>query len=268
MTLSDTAYSCCIFRSNYEDISKDIYAKQWIPADRSSEAHAYTDIWLSDVSKNEDIAVSMRGRYFLEQLERTIKKDNIQSFLNIGAGFTSYSLLLEGKINTYEIDLEELISVKKEQLKDIAKHNNLKRLPHLISANVENIDDFKNALSQISKRPTVFLMEGLSYYLNEKSFVSIMETMNHFMQPGERFMMDYWSQDYLHDRVFLKQANFFGNQLAIKDQYFFIDEDELATLKGFRTIDTSSALTEAAKRKMDVNNLEFLPENYCVLEKI
>lgn len=267
MALSDTAYSCCIFRSLFPEISGDIYAKEWINEESMHNAKEYTDHWLAEVSRNEDIAVSMRCSYFLSQLKQAVEKDAISSFLNIGAGFTSYPLLLDKKINAFEFDLAEVINVKQQRLDEITNRhsNNIHTIPSLIAGDVTDIHTLEDALARIQNKPAFYIMEGLSYYLSFDNFKAVFSLLKDQMTIGEKIAIDFWSNDYINAPVFLKQAQFFGETLDISDKYLFLDEEDLNNIDGFEITDTSSALVEASKRGLDVQDMEFLPENYCVL---
>ncbi|MAZ00031.1 MAG: hypothetical protein CMH32_05810 [Micavibrio sp.] len=270
MALSDTAYSCCIFRSLFPEVSGDIYAKEWINEESMQNAKKYTDHWLAEVSRNEDIAVSMRCSYFLNQLKQAVEKDAIGSFFNIGAGFTSYPLLLSNKIDAFEFDLAEVIEVKKQRLDEITKRHsgNILTIPSLIAGDITDIRTLENALSRIQDKPVFYIMEGLSYYLSFDNFKAVFALLKDKMAIGEKIAIDFWSNDYINAPVFLKQAQFFGETLDISDRYLFLDEEDLNNIDGFEITDTSSALLEASKRGLDIQNMEFLPENYCVLTRI
>lgn len=266
MGVSETAYLVCELRKRQLGLSKDLFAEHWIPADLKQKVEKFTDDYLAEASPNEDYGVSLRGLFFQKALNEAIS-DGCDQFINIAAGFTSYSLNIESNIKTYELDLQHIVQEKTVALQK-ENFKNAKQKPNFIDIDLNDTDDFSDKISTIAKSKSVVFMEGISYYLTGEVFLETLKSLKSIIKPGSYLVMDYWDSDYLRSEIFLKQSNFFKKYYEIPESYLLLDRYEIENLDGFEVCSLSSALTEAAINQVPPEKYSFLPENYAVLKFI
>ena len=187
--------------------------------------------------------VIFREKYGDEVIEASIES-GCKQLLLLGSGYDTrffrLSSIQDNSVKTFEIDLPETISEKKRCL--LAK---LGSLPHglsLISLDL-NLDNLNRIFEYgfDSKLPTIYLWQGVSYYLNKESVSNILDYIREQMSPNSVFVFDCCSplMTFKNDRVPGINSNI--DELAeIAEPYRFgmySNEMELwLTEKGFQDI--------------------------------
>lgn len=264
MGVSETAYLVCELRNRCIEISQDKYAASWIPDDMKDAVSQLTDNYMAQASPNEDIGVSLRCRYFKNQLQREVSK-GLQQFVNIPAGFTSYSLELPAHVNAFEFDLPEVIEIKRKSLEQEA-FSDVTKVPALFDVDLLQEGSLEQALKKTRATKSVVFLEGISYYLTRDAFDRMMALIADYYPEGSVLVMDYWDSDYLRSSVFLNQSAFFGSKLDINERYLLLDKEDIEGIQGFEVLDMSHAGLEAAKKGVAPDKQQFLPENYVIME--
>ena len=83
--MHDTAFWMAVCRAALPEISKDTLAQHWLNEASRRKHKEYTE----KVSPTENIALSLRFRYFFEEISHFLKENPDGVFVNIGSGFSS-----------------------------------------------------------------------------------------------------------------------------------------------------------------------------------
>ncbi|WP_411767113.1 class I SAM-dependent methyltransferase [Winogradskyella sp. A3E31] len=183
--VSDTAFVTCGFRRLNEKLSQDIYAKLW----RNDKAELLLKDYTKHVSTEEIETHCIRNRYFLESLRLLIEKNQIETLINFGAGFSMYPYLLDGHITHIEIDKPEVVdyksSVTKEWIKEgVLPHRNIDYIGVDFSTDYQN--SVLNKIQNIQKDTSCFiLIEGVLFFLNRKETESIFDFFDTIQSQGD-----------------------------------------------------------------------------------
>ena len=167
MKIHETAYMTCAYRSSNVDISKDIYASLW--------NNEVTDLWVQkvtdEVSPYEPILHCLRNRFFLESIIEFSKLNPNGVLVNFGAGFSMYPYLLSDKFSCIDIDQEEIINHKSQQLNKWEDDGLLPKRDisyYAVDFRNENHDLMIRDIKQmISGRPSFIILEGVLYFLKK-----------------------------------------------------------------------------------------------------
>lgn len=172
--VEDTASWMAGCRAEMPELSGDKYAHLWLnPASRVKHKD-YT----TKVSPSENIALSLRNRFFLERIRTFFASDPDAVLVNIGAGFSSYPFLLDGNRTYFEADCPDNISEKVRKIKELYADHLLPRRDigfypidlcdqQDISSMFEDIGNF------VRGKKSFILLEGLVYYLPPESTASL-----------------------------------------------------------------------------------------------
>ncbi|MDJ0903974.1 MAG: SAM-dependent methyltransferase [Xenococcus sp. MO_188.B8] len=131
--------------------------------------------------------VAVRTKFFDDFLISVIPE--VSQIVILGAGYDTraYRLPFPPEICIYEIDLPEIMSRKEAILEDIPS----KCHRHAIAADLQKPWGhlLKNQ-GYKSKEPTVWLMEGLLMYLDEKDIHTLLQTISDFSVKGSYLAAD------------------------------------------------------------------------------
>ncbi|WP_088242856.1 SAM-dependent methyltransferase [Calothrix rhizosoleniae] len=131
--------------------------------------------------------VAVRTKFFDDFLVSVIPEVRQIVILGVGYDTRAYRLPLPPEICIYEIDLPEIMSRKEEILKDIPS----KCHRQTIATDLQKpwVHLLKNQ-GYKSNEPTVWLMEGLLMYLDEKEVNTLLQTISDFSVKGSYLGVD------------------------------------------------------------------------------
>ena len=199
--ISETAFAALLLRalSNYENSGKvktnDFLAEAFLPEDRIAV--------LSDRNMREDLKKQIPKGLYEYVIARTNYFDNvfieglknkINQIVILGAGYDSRSYRfnkLIGQTRIFELDSrptqEHKISVLERN--KISVHENIAFIAMDFEA-----DDFSETLRKNNfdeSLKTLFIWEGVTFYLTEKTVVSMMKTMRDISGGGSELVFDF-----------------------------------------------------------------------------
>jgi O-methyltransferase involved in polyketide biosynthesis len=270
-SITDSAFLVNESRSRRVDISKDIYAHLWI---NESTNKLWNDFY-SEVYPFDDIQLSLRNRFFLEQLKSFINKSSNPVFVNIGAGFTSYPFLVSKDCKFIEVDLPNVINYKQSKIKEFIENGDLpNRDITFLSADICNKIDLMNLKETLIHLPdcnSLFvLLEGITYFLNRQRLNQLFNMASELQTSNSIVAFDFWKPDDADHPVLNKLIKFFSDRFGFDNkQYNLMDLDFIQNLKGYNLIDLTD-IQELEKRYTKDNFLseynKIIPEYYIILK--
>lgn len=142
-----------------------------------------------------DNAIRARVRYFDDFLRMSIE-EGLGQLVILGAGYDTRDCRIEGvkRFRTFEVDHPVIQTIKKEKIETI-----LGSLPdHVVYVPMDLVkDDLGQKLLEMGYDPskrTLFLMEGLIYYLPPKTVDEILSFIVKDSAKGSRILFDYYPQ--------------------------------------------------------------------------
>jgi len=185
MQIHETAFVVSTYRSHYETVSKDEYAKLW----NNPATDALIPDILNSVSEYEAILHSLRNRFFYEQMNSFFQKNNGGTLINFGAGFSMYQFSFTNNVSTIEIDKKEIMDYKKEKVDRWTKEGKLPKrdIQYLaIDFNQNSIVEMVDSLrTTIKQEPTFILIEGVFFFLDRKTTNKLFNVFTALQKPGD-----------------------------------------------------------------------------------
>ena len=140
--------------------------------------------------------ITNRTLYFDEYIK--LHKDTAKQLVILGAGFDTrcYGILSDGCPNLYEIDLPNTQKIKIKTLKkakmDVSKVK-------FVTANLTKKGWSKKLLDSgfDPSIKTVFLLEGITVYLNEKDVLEILSEISDMAFKGSVVLVDFYSSKFV-----------------------------------------------------------------------
>lgn len=176
-----------------ERICYDPYAVQFV----SSQYLKFMEMAARDPSKTPFPGIhnclSARVRYFDDFVQRSIDQ-GLEQLVILGAGYDTRPFRIEGlkgKVKVFEVDHPGTQNVKTEKVKDI--FGSLPDHVTYVPADLES-DDFGQRLIEYGYerlQKTVFIMEGLTYYLQPKTVDEILFFIAGNSGSGSALIFDY-----------------------------------------------------------------------------
>lgn len=275
-SVADTAFLVCESRARSIDISQDSYARDWISENRRKLVSDFWEEFSREVYPHDDLEVSIRNRFWLEQLQKFVDKNDNPIFINIGAGLTSYPFLLSKSVPTMEFDRPAVAAYKNARIQQLVKRDILPRrevlcCPINLDSN-EDLRQLKAILCQRCATSTSFVLcEGLTYYLEKSTIDTLVDTINCCQRKGSTLGIDFWNPGVATSPVFLRMKTFFSNHMGLDGgEYTFIDREWIENIKGYKTRELTTVAEQETRFKgtkhlQDPTNV--LLESYAVLKK-
>lgn len=191
-----------------------------------------------------DNSVIARVRYFDDFVERSIE-EGFEQLVILGAGYDSRAFRIEGleKIKVFEIDHPAMQTMKIEKAKKI-----FGSLPDHVTYIPEDLgrDDFGQKLLKMGynqSKKTLFLMEGLIYYLPPGAVDTVLAFISKNSCKGSAVIFDYYPQSLVDGSCELEVGkNLYNNLLQIGEPLQFGIEDggveTFLSERGFSKIQT------------------------------
>lgn len=259
MEIYDTAFWTAASRASLENISKDIYAKYWLNEDSKRRHEQY----IKQVDSFENLLLSLRNRFFLEQMKEFFDENPNASLINIGAGLTSYPFLLDEKRKYYEVDCEEIVEIKKKKIKEFPK-----RKITFISADLNDINEIEKLFSFLEEGKSFVLLEGLIYYLKKQNVDKLLELIDKIQSSGSRLGIVSWPPALKQRPVFKRFKQFVSKTLDEDNKYIFHESKEFVNLKNYSLVKQTDYYQLSKEYGQELNkDDDFLWEDLFVLEK-
>lgn len=191
----------------------------------------------------------LRTRYFDQSLQNWINRFPQSQIVSLGAGFDTRSIRFNQSDNTlffYDVDLKAMLDYKK----NIIKGNKLteKSNIHYVPTNFQTDDVFKNLESQgfNPSLPTYFFCEGVSFFLEEENFQTILDGITQLDNKHNILAFDYAFKDYIDGDLHFHGAKETYEELKnIGEPHVFginyNDVTDYFKEKGFRSLNNYSA---------------------------
>jgi O-methyltransferase involved in polyketide biosynthesis len=271
-TLSESAFLVNESRARRIDISHDVYAHLWV----SNETRRLWNDFTRQVYPYDDIELGLRNRFFLEQVRSYVNSIKNGVFINLGAGFTSYSLLLSSSCLCIELDVPAVIDYKREKIAAFQKEGLMpSRKIMFKSVNLESPQDRKEIetflKTKLRGKSSFIFLEGITYYLQQETLDALFKLCSTIQTNGSRLAFDFWTPSAATHPVFQRFAQFFSERFHYEPStYTFLDEESIKKIRGY----TISAMTDIQqlectylKTRILQNYQNILPEQYVVLTR-
>lgn len=241
--------------------------------------HFVSDEWLNYLTQRESAVaqlekripggiyyVLVRTKFFDDSLTRWLKRNPISQVVILGAGFDTRSIRLKKhaqKVSFYEIDLKAMLDYKKNIISTLSLSCDMTTY---VPLNFQN----SNVLEQLELNgfnralPTYFLCEGLTFFLEQKTFENILDSILNLETKEIIFSFDYAFADYIEGNWKYYGAKETQSELQKMNEphLFGINYDDLDKYlhnKGFKT------LTNFTTKMLDVHYFSSKYENQSTL---
>lgn len=199
--VSPSAKGVAYLRHLEVDVSRDTLADYFY----NEEGKKLAEYWLEKCPYMRR-TVAIRGRYIEDMAAKYIGKDGIKQMLNIAAGLNTFPYRHKGasELEAYaEFDLPTMIEFKKDVIGRLIDEGVIPSpefdMRH-IGADLSSpcfSDDFRK-MHWDWKRPSVYVLEGMSYYLPMDKLQEVVDTFADTMAKGSVLIMDYFP-DYVRN---------------------------------------------------------------------
>ena len=154
--------------------------------------------WRLPGAPRENPTIGPRTRFY-DDLVIDAVADGIRQVVLIAAGMDTraFRLTLPAEVSVFEVDLTELLAQKQAILEQERAEPGCRRI--VVAADLAK-DDWPQALTAggfDSAARTVFVVEGLSWYLTEGANARLLDDLASLAAPGSRLGVDIISQDHL-----------------------------------------------------------------------
>ncbi|MDP3358842.1 MAG: class I SAM-dependent methyltransferase [Lutibacter sp.] len=270
--IHETAFLTATFRSIDENLSGDPFAKLW--------QNEKTDLWLKEyinnVSTEEPYCHCLRNRYFLDQIKKSIKQNNIEILINFGSGFSMYPFLLDENLIHIEIDKPEIVEHKKQKIEDWQNKSLIpKRDIHFLGVdfNEEYESELVPKIMSVKKDKRSFiLIEGVLFFLGKKETISLFSLFDSLQNKGDLIGSVSFQNNVSETISFKKMLAFLAKKLT-KDQeldYQLIDDEFYQNIENYKLTDKQDffSLSKKYRHATSLSKGEILNETMYLLEKI
>jgi len=185
--------------------------------------------------------VIARTKYFDNAFKQALE-NGVEQILIFGAGFDSRGIRLcnsNRNVRIFELEAPATQSVKirRYRQKGIKIPENLIFIP--IDFDRESLSDRLLQAGFKKERKCLFILEGLTMYLQPESIDSTFRVIKHFAGAGSRVIFDYiYSSVLRHEHLYDGEQKLFDNVTASGERFCFgIEkghEEEFLSIYGFR----------------------------------
>ena len=118
----------------------------------NNKSREFVNKYLKEVSPVENELISIRNRFFLDELKFFFNLHKNSVFINLGAGFSNYPFLLNSNHRFCEVDCPEIIKVKINRISEFEKKGIFpKRDITFFESNLDNNDDLNKLKKMLLK---------------------------------------------------------------------------------------------------------------------
>jgi len=267
----DTAFMIAYYRAQRLEVSQDPYAKLWLRPGLDKWAEQFE----LNVTEHDELLHCLRNRFFYTELETLWPEEEKILFLNMGAGFSMYPYQLPNKIQTIELDFEEIAHYKSEKTIAFTAENLLpKRSVEHWNA---DITDSKNQAELLQKLEAyrdykkVILIEGVFFFLTEAQINSVLAFCSDLLDPKDILMCVSFDQTQKETAVFKRLIRYFAEVLkSTSNPFSVLPHSYYEQLNGFKLIKQSSSWQLGQNLEVIPQHLkttEVLNEHFYILER-
>lgn len=274
--ISDTAFLVNESRARRDALSRDRFARHWIPPHLQQRVKELWGDFAREVYPHDDLELAVRNRFFLDELESFFTDDG-GVFANIGAGFTSYPFLLSRERRSIEVDYPPVSRAKAERMRQLQAEDVLpQRAVEFLAADLDSAEDRRKLQALLDEAlrdtPSYLLCEGVLYYLHRESIEALFAQFEKAQTSGSRIGLDFWEPSVAESAVFRRQERFFEDRFGFRSSaYCFFDSKFLESLSGYRLV-VSTGVAEQERRFAGTEILSdpesMLPNEYAVLQRV
>lgn len=270
--VSITAFIVNESRARLESLSGDVYAKLWVTEEAK---HLWKEL-AEEVYPYDDVNLSLRNRFYLERIREFVNEHNDSVFINMAAGFTSYSYLFDTPCRCIETDYPHILNFKEKKVEQWQQDGTLpERHVEFYPLDMENPDELKNFernfASWCAGKPTIVIMEGLTYYLSPGTLDTLFSGYWKYLVGGSLVVFDFWGPDSDDYPVIQRVKNYLSKVSSGPVKPFtYLNMNYVGKLKGFSLAEhTDIAELErqcAESRVLQAKGNRF-PTEFVVLRK-
>ncbi len=271
ITIHGTAFVTSLFRAGDVELSKDRFAHLWATPTVEDHASGYC----TAVSAYEPYAHCLRSRYFHDKMVQLIEEESVEVLINFGCGFSMYPYILDKDILYIEVDQEDVITYKKDQLEYWQKQGLL--LPkniHYLAANF-NQTDFTPLLEVIQKlkgnKKSLILLEGVLFFLAKQDTYRLFDLFRTLQKKGDYVGSVSFTPNLEKATVFAKLISFVESNLEknYQFQYQTVANEFYENLDGYELIDHQDtfSLSKQYRPAKVLPASEILNEHMYLLKK-
>ncbi len=270
--VSGTAFVVNLSRARQVALSGDEYAHCWV----TPETQALWDELAREVYPHDDISLSLRNRFYLTRLRSFVAAHPRPTFVNLGAGFTSYPQLVDARCRSIEVDLPNIVAHKQERVDAWVRGGILPARTLAFHAadlmRPADLDALATALVGWCAGPSFVLMEGLVYYLSRDVLDRLFAMLARAQQPGSLVAFEYWPTDAERYGVYRRLETYLARRFGRASHgYTLLDAATVRAITGYEVAETSDVAAEerahAATRVLQGID-DRLPIEFAVLRRL
>src|SRR5262245_47458629 len=247
--VSGTAFVVNLSRARQVTISGDTYAHLWVTPD----TYAAWEELAREVYPHDDVSLALRNRFYLTRLRDFVAThaalDTAPTFVNLGAGFTSYPQLVDQRCRSVEVDLPSIVVTKQARVtawvaSGVLPRRDVTFFPaDLMRA--ADLDRLETALATWCRGPSFVLLEGLVYYLSRPVLDRLFDMLARAQQPGSGVAFEYWPTDADRYAVYRRLADWLARRFGRRDHRFLLlDAADVRSTAGYEVAETSDIAAE------------------------
>jgi len=267
----DTAFVIAYYRAQQLEVSQDPYASLWLRPGLDK----WADEFAAEVSEYDQLLHCLRNRFFYSELGTLWPTEENILFLNMGAGFSMYPYVLPNKIQTIELDFEEIALYKSEKTSAFTRENLLpKRSVEHWNVDITDSQSQAELLQKLQvyrDYKKVILIEGVFFFLTEAQIDSVLSFCSDLLTPGDLLMCVSFHNEQKETAVFKRLIQYFAEVLKSESNPFStLPHSYYEKLKGFELIKQSSSWELGQTLKVLPENVlvtEVLNEHFYILER-
>lgn len=270
--VSITAFIVNESRARLESLSGDIYAKLWVTEETK---HLWKEL-AEEVYPYDHINLSLRNRFYLERIREFVDEHNDSVFVNMAAGFTSYPYLFDTPCRCIETDYPHILNFKEKKVERWQQDGTLpERSVEFYPLDLENPDELKNFeknfASWCADKPTIVIMEGLTYYLSTGTLDRLFSCYAKYPMEGSLVVFDFWGLDSDDYPVIQRVKKYLSRVSSGPVKPFtYIDINYIRNIRGFSVVEHKD-IAELERRYAESHVLQEkanrFPTEFVVLRK-
>jgi O-methyltransferase involved in polyketide biosynthesis len=243
--VSGTAFVVNLSRARQVALSGDEYAHLWV----TPETQALWDELAREVYPHDDVSLSLRNRFYLTRLRAFVAAHPTPTFVNLGAGFTSYPQLVDARCRSIEVDLPGIVTYKRDRVDAWVRDGLLPLRPLTFHAadlmQPVDLDALATALVDWCAGPSFVLMEGLVYYLARPALDRLFAMLARAQQPGSVVAFEYWPTDADRYGVYRRLETYLARRFGrTAHGYTLLDAADVRAIAGYDVAETSDIAAE------------------------
>ena len=271
--ISGTAFLVNYLRSKNKELSGDLYSDLWIEETTAKLSEEFQ----REINPLESYQLSLRHRFFLEWVKKAISQ-GIERVINVGAGFSTYTHLVEPPIPTCDIDYQHIVDYKAQKLKEfegksLIPHREVTFLPTDLN-NPKSLDSMKEQLKKwVMAEKSLAILEGITYYLDKHQLNGVFNVLSEIQPKGSLIAALYWKPDAIDNSVFKGWIPFAKKNYSYDAaNYTYLTKSYFEGLDGYRVVDFANYFN--LEKRFTKNNCirkdndNVLPEDFVALEKV